>query len=110
MKDDELVEKIKKEMVEPTEEYEKHKADYFATLPLKRGRKLGTGIPREYKKHSTAIRKILQAEKRVYSYDDVRFAYKMGKEDCEAEYREILQSLEYRVEQLEGRANKKVAK
>ncbi len=106
MNEEEFVEKIKKEMVEPTEEYERHKAEYFATLPLKRGRKFGSGKPKEYKRHSIAIRNILQAEKMVYSYDDVRLAYKMGKEDCEAEYKEILQSLEHRIEQLEAEKNR----
>jgi hypothetical protein len=98
---DEFAERIRREMTISTEEYERRKAEYIA-IPVKRGRKLGSGIPKEYKKHSTSIKKILQAEKRVYSYDDIRLSYKMGKEDSDIEYKEKLKGLEERIKKLEA--------
>ena len=97
---DEFAERIRKEMTISTEEYERRKAEYLA-VPVKRGRKLGSGTSKAYKKHSTVIKKMLQAEKGTYSYDDVRLAYKMGKEDMETEVKNKLLELGERIRKLE---------
>ena len=99
---DEFAERIRREMTISTEEYEKRKAEYLANPNrAKRGRKFGSVIDKPYKNHSTNVRRILQAEKQNYSYDDVRLAYKMGKEDMEIEVKDKLLNLGERIRKLE---------
>ena len=95
---DEFAERIRREMTISTEEYERRKAEYVAT-PMKKGRKLGSHNTRPYNN----LKRILSAEKKSYSYDDIRLAYKMGKEDMEREVADKLKSLGKRISDLEVR-------